>query len=807
MARSKTRKILSFAVMSIVGLAIGVAVSFYVLVKLSVPSTGGTIKTMGVEHPVEITFDKMGICQIWAESETDAYFALGYQHAADRMFQMDLSRRIAKGRLSQMLGDITRDIDIFQRRIGHYRSAAKALTTLSEENRARLGAYTDGVNAYKTHAKALPFEYRFLPVTFEDWTIEDCLALLSFQTWFSNALMNRDEFYIELEQKIGHDRAQSLVFPYPDWAPTTVPDDTRLGMHSPDSRPSIYRAFGSILKRSEHTYQSGGYTSVYEPFQRAVAGELFRNFEIPMQMTHSSNAWVVAPPKSASGHAMLASDPHLELTRLPQFWYVAGVHASADSLDVLGVTTPGLPFFVMGHNGRAAWAFTAGGIDVIDYREIEVNPSNADEYRDGDQWVKFETIADSIVYSDSDKIDSLSFKTCRYGIVVDDIGDRGTTYAFHWAGFDTDMNQAVSSGFELHSVRGFDRFRRVVTNLGALDANMHYADINGNIGYQLTTPVPIRDENSDGWNGYLDLDATPHAFNPSRGWLASCNNLPERGDNIRGHFFTNRILSIFELLGSKDKFTVDDMRAFQSDINDRYWLRFTDDAARILDLMDQPAIADSVREWDGYCGLQSRQAAILNVYRARLKTITFTDELGGLASQVPDRWIECIAQVDSAGWFDDVSTDSVIESYDNIAMAAMKEALKVTDGKVWGQMQSLEMQHPLSMIPVLSGLMGLTIGPEPWPGSPGTLRASFYRQAADDKFETMAGPSWRFVVDFADVDAAQMVLPAGNSGNPMSDHFRDFYPLWRANEYWTVPFTRDKVTASSASILNLEPEA
>ncbi len=367
-------------------------VSFYVILKLSVPVTDGTVSLVEIERSIDITFDRMGICQVWAQTENDAYFALGYQHAADRMFQMDLSRRIATGRLSEMLGDVTREIDIFQRRIGHYRLAADALATLSEKNRKRLEAYAKGVNAYKQNCRSMPFEYRFLPVTFEEWTVADCLALLSFQTWFSNALMNRDEFYLELQDKVGRELAQSMVFPYPDWAPTTVPEKTALGWNLPDERPSLPRTSGSILKTPDVAGDAGAYSNLYEPFQRAIAAELFRNFSLPMQMTHSSNAWVVGPSKSTTGHAMLASDPHLELTRLPQFWYAAALHAEADSLNVLGITTPGLPFFVMGHNGQAAWAFTAGGIDVIDYRELEINPDNSNQYRADNEWLDFETI-------------------------------------------------------------------------------------------------------------------------------------------------------------------------------------------------------------------------------------------------------------------------------------------------------------------------------------------------------------------------------------------------------------------------------
>ncbi|UCD63009.1 MAG: penicillin acylase family protein [Candidatus Zixiibacteriota bacterium] len=811
----KAKKVLTFILVALIGLVVGVAVSFYGLLRLSVPVTDGEIQLPGLESTVEITFDQMGIPQIWAQSEADAYYALGYQHAADRIFQMDLSRRVASGRLSEMLGAVTRDIDIEQRRIGHARMARRATATLSEHNRLILQAYVDGVNAYADHCRALPFEYRFLPISFEPWTVEDCLALLSFQTWFSNALMNQDEFYVRLAEKVGREKALSLLFPYPDWAPATVGSGERA---EETSRPLPRSALGraGTVPRARLTSEQDPARYPSETFRDALARRLLKAGTGGFLMSHSSNAWVVSPQKSMSGSAMLAADPHLELTRLPQFWYAAGLHVKQDSSGVLGISTPGLPFFIMGHNGKAAWAFTAGGIDVNDYYLVQVNPDDSNRYLTPDGWRDFELVEDSMKVAGEDSLLHLTFRASPNGPIVSSGPEENQAYAVRWVGYDTDLNLAVASALELHGVDSFERFRMLVTSFGALDANMFYADVHGDIGYQLTTPLPVRPPEygsaalpaatTSRWAGYRDIENTPHAGNPADGWLASCNNLPQRSDFVRGHFFANRIVSIDNLLRSKDRFTPEDFARFQMDRTDRYLLRFAGELARLLDFLGETEAAALMRGWDGSCGVDSRPAALMNVFLAELKTATFEDELGRMAVQVPSKWIEQIGRVDSAGWFDDVSTEDEVETYEDIAINAVEETLGAVNDKTWGEMQSLTMEHPLSMFPLLGSLLNLKLGPYPWGGDAGTLNASFSREVGEGKFESVAGPSWRFVMDFADIDAATMVLPAGNSGNPMTDHFMDFFEMWKSGERWTVPFHYEKVKEKAVSTLSLVPD-
>ena len=803
MASSVKKKVFSFLVLTLLGIVVGIAVSFYIMLVMSVPQTDGEITLAGLNSKVEILFDGKGIPQIYAENEKDAYFALGYQHAADRMFQMDLSRRVAQGKLSELLGSVAETIDEEQIKIGHYRIAVEAEKNLSDKNRKLLQAYADGVNKYSDICKSLPFEYRFLPVDFAKWTIIDCLALLSFQTWYSNSLMNRDSFYNKLVEKVGQDKAQTLIFPYPDFAPVTVENTTEQSDIS------------TTLKTSKISYD---YSFKLQPnntssiAQKYIAETYFQNGLSSFTMSEASNAWVIAPSRSESGSAMLASDPHLELGRLPQFWYAAGIHIKESNTDAFGITTAGLPFFVIGHNKSSAWAFTAGGNDIVDYKTIRIS-SNGSQYLSENGWKDF--IYDSTKHITMSLDSSLTIvtKLSDYGVVMDE--SDSSAIVMHWAGHDVNLDNGVTNVFNLVNTKSYEQFQKIVTNFGALDANYMYADSSGNIGYQLSTPLPLRQDDfvsilpdalgSQVPYEFYPIDATPHVLNPKIGWIANCNNKPDNPSNAKGFYFADRILRINELLNSKEKFTIDDMKNFQFDLTDRYMANFADEFAQVLLSLGEDKKAAQMRNWDGNSDTSSYNALLCTVYLDELQKDLFEDELGDLYRSVPAKWIENFKRVESAGWFDNINTPKVETSID-ITQKAMKHALEIVGEKTWGDFQTLQMKHPLSIIPIVSSALHLETEPISRGGTPGTLNSSFARKKLDSTYASVAGASMRLLVDFSDLDATTIVLPAGNSGNPMSEHFFDFYDMWRTNERWTVPISDDKIRAGAKNKLTLIPK-
>ncbi len=417
-------------------------------------------------------------------------------------------------------------------------------------------------------------------------------------------------------------------------------------------------------------------------------------------MSSASNSWVISPKKSKSGFAMLASDPHLEISRLPQFWYMIGLHCPNENINVLGISSPGVPIIVFGHNGQAAWAFTAGGVDIADQYIEMVNPKDSTQYKAPTGWKNFALRDEVIVASDKALPETLVVRTSRHGPVMSQNDSLSEAYTMHWAGFDRSLADAAESAVELMTVNNFKDFRKIVTRFGALNANWMYADARGNIGYQLGTPIPIRqnsenvfklqgwmDEND--WNGYQPIENTPHSFNPDRGWLATCNNPPvsdEFGYRLPGNYAGDRILRIVKLLDSNETLSQSDIMSFQNDVHSQFILRWRKPVAEVLQQLGETNLAGNIGQWDGRLATDSKEAALVETWLMNLKDQTFRDELGDLTDQMHlrvlfrDRVLYRLYMEGQSSWFDDKTTEDQIETRNDIALRAMKKTYR----RDWG---------------------------------------------------------------------------------------------------------------------------
>jgi penicillin amidase len=797
------KKIL-LSILTFLSLIIIVAfIGLYILFRSSLPERSGEIQITGINSPIEILFDEKGIPQIWAENEEDAWFAVGWLHASDRLFQMELTRRVATGRLSELFGDLTLSFDRKQRLIGHHVIAKKDLVNLKNPTKRLLESYSAGINQWVNQVTALPFEFQLLNTDFEPWSLEDCLSIISFQTWFSDDLQNNDDLFISLDKKIGKKATEHLISPYPREAPKTVPP-------------------ASIKKKSA---DDDLHFASIQNWKQEIVHYLFAGDNIPFLMTKSSNAWTVSGKKSKSGKAIFCSDPHLEVSRLQQFWYIVGVHTMDKSLETIGITTPGIPLVAMGHNGKIAWAFTAAAIDITDEYIENVNPENPNEYQVGENYKPFNKRVEYIKVSGWDEMDTLEIKSTRHGPVIEEVETSGQVIARRWAGFDFSPSEGFSAGFESVKTKDFNSIRKCVTRFGALNANWLFADHEGNIGYQLGTPIPIRNKGSghtrmngwddrSEWSGYYEIDKTPHALNPGKGWLATCNNKPDETNldyPLLGNFADERIQRITELLSLRNNLSMNEMKGFQTDYKSIGLIRWKKEAVKILNQMDQKEWTKKLNAWEGKADLNSGETALVETWVVLMKKKTFGDELGELSGRLlnrllyRDRNFYRIYSDNNKNWFDDKRTNNEVETRDDIAKEAMEEALMIVGDRTWGDLQTLTMSHPLAAVPILSSFLSLQKGPFPRAGTNGSLNNTTSFWVNNESFVGHGGPSWRFIIDFDIIDEAQMVIPAGQSGNPLSPHFFDFYELWANGEYWTVPFTRAKVEERALSILKLVP--
>ena len=743
-----------------------------ILLSTSTADYSGEIKIAGLSNPVEITFDSKAIPQVWAKTNSDMYFSLGWLHASERLFQMELVRRLVEGRLSEVFGNMAFDMDKYQRIIGFYVKANNDIKDLSPSDLKILQDYCNGINRWIEYKSILPPEFILLGLTPEKWKPEDCLAIFLYQTWFAHSLVDHDVAYNKLFNKLGK-RLGPLFSEYLKWSPPTVHD--------------------SFIKK--------------------IFGENSPQF----QMSLASNSWVVSGAKSKNGKPMHASDPHLAINSFPGFWYIAGLH-SEEGINILGITTPGIPIVVMGHNQTSAFAFTVASLDLVDYYIEKKNPEDSLQVLSPDGYKELKITKDSIFVKDQDIPKYVNLIKGINGPVVET--DSAFYVTLKWAGFDFNVSKIFESSVRLQTVNNFSDFRQIVIGFGALDVNWTYSDKNGNIGYQLGAPIPLRNysnsfvrlpaENKDyHWLGYRKLNETPYMRNPQNGWLATCNNQIVSDNwkyDIPGYYDPYRIIRINELLKSKKKFSVSDFQKYQMDrISGKaiQWKELMLSGAKAL---NDASLVRRIKSWNGSVKAGSKTGGLFELWIQFLTEEIFEDNLGNnwqTANLIMDKFLtNPIHEI-----VDNNKTIGKVETLIDNSAAALEKAKMILKNRTYGDICSLTIVHPLAQVKILNYWLNLNRGPFINGGDAGSLNSNFIHfNKRDNTFNSVVGPSMRFVLDWSDVDAFTINTNTGQSGNPLNAHYDDFIQMMRKGQRWNVPFSKGKVYAVKSSLLKLLPE-
>lgn len=763
-------------IVRIVGVIIALFLSVWfggrIILSTSTADYSGEIKLAGLLEPVEITFDSKAIPQVWAKNNHDMYYALGWLHASERLFQMELVRRLVQGRLSEMFGKVAFDMDKYQRTIGFYSKAASDEKSLLQSDRKILLAYCRGINTWIEQKSILPPEFVLLGVTPEKWKPKDCLAIFLYQTWFAHALVDHDVDYNTLFNKLG-EKLGPLFSEYLKWSPPTIHD--------------------SFIKK--------------------IFGENSPQF----QMSLASNSWVVSKEKSVTGKPIHASDPHLAINSFPGFWYIVGLHSN-EGIDILGITTPGIPAVVMGHNKTSAFAFTVASVDLVDYYTERKNPNDSLQVLSPEGYKNIKVVKDSIFIKDQKFPAYINILHGINGPVVEK--DSLFYVTLKWSGFDFNTAKIFNNSIRLQEVNNFSDFRTIVTGFGALDVNWTYSDKNGNIGYQLGAPIPIRnfknsfvrlaaEDKNNQWIGYRKLDETPYLLNPKEGWLATCNNQIV-SDNwkyeIPGFYDPYRIIRITELLNSKIKFSVKDIQKFQMDrISGKaiQWKPLMLNSAKSL---NDKTLIKNITDWNGSVAADSKIGGLFELWLQYLTKGIFVDNLGKnwqTANTIIDKFLtNPIPEI-----VDNSNTKDRVETLLDISIIALKKAKNLLGSKTYGDFCSLIIRHPLSQVKILNYWLDLNRGPFINGGDAGTLNSDFIKfNKSNNSFSSVVGPSMRFVLDWNEVDSFTINTNTGQSGNPLSKHYDDFIKTMRSGNRWVVPFSKTKVYAEKESLLNLLPK-
>ena len=824
-------------------------------VKASFPQTTGDIKLSGLTGAVRIIRDNMGIPHIYAGSLHDLFMAQGYAHAQDRFWQMDFWRHIGSGRLSEMFGKGQLSTDMFLRTLGWRQIAELEMETMDPQSKEILSAYADGVNAYlKDHSGTkLSLEYGilgFLTPSYkpEPWTPVHSLTWAKAMAWDLRGNMGAEIERAILLKTLSPEQVDQLFPAYPSDHPVIVPqigDFGAVGQASPTQPGLSSNQATSGMQVAELSAISSKLSSLDSVLGKAGAGI-------------GSNSWVVSGQLSASGKPLLANDPHLGI-QMPSIWYQIGLHCAPKSaecpFEVAGFSFAGVPGVVIGHNDRIAWAFTNTGPDVMDLYVEKINPENPNQYEYMGQWVDMTVHTEKIQIGGGQPVD-LPVRVTRHGPIISDVyaplKNEVTPTAIPFkdrVGIELPQNYAIAlrwTALELGSVfeaiwgldkaKNWDEFRIAASHFIVPAQNLLYADVDGNIGYQMPGNVPIR-TNGDGrqpvpgwtgdyeWMGYIPFDQQPFVFNPSSGFIVTANNQVPPSDypylvttDWDYGFRAQRIVDMLKQAPGKI-----DSAYFQKMQGDDKSLNAETMVPILMQIQLDPSLAmirdQYLANWDYQETVDSSSAALFEAFWWDLVSATFMDEnipedyqpAGGSRSY---EIMRNLVKDPNSAWWDDKKTTDKVETRDNIFARAFASAIKcelctnkfgsdISKWK-WGELHSSTFRNGTlgkSGIAPIENLFNR--GPFATNGGESIVNATGWDIYTT--FEVNWLPSMRMIVDLSDLDKSISVHTTGQSGHAYHPHYIDMADLWRNIKYYPMWWNEDSVKKAAESTLNLIP--
>ncbi len=758
--------------------------------------TSSQVRVPGLKQPVEVLRDHWGVPHIYAKNQDDLFFAQGYLAATDRLFQLDLWRRIGSGKLSEVFGPNYIARDRIARLVRYRGNWDDEWRSYAPDARQIATAFANGINAYIRGLDGKrPEEFRIAGFDPGLWVPEDVTSRMAGLTMTGNA--GEEVQRAQQVARLGLPTIQLLSPPDPA-IPLVVPK----GLDLADVTSAILRDYGAAVSPLQFPGQQG------------------------------SNNWVVDGSMSETGKPLLANDPHRAVT-LPSLRKT--VHLVAPGWNVIGAGEPALPGIALGHNEEIAWGFTIVGIDQQDLYVEKTNPENPYQYQVQGTWKEFkidhETIAvkgagEDAAGSEMAAPEPVDLKYTTHGPVVYQDIDRHRAYSLRWVG-----QEPGSAGYlpalSLARAKSWSQFQKAVAGYKIPSENLVYADRQGNIGWIAAGLAPVRqgwaglfpvpgDSGQYEWNGFLPADDHPSEFNPARHYIATANHniLPPQYPYQLTYYWASpeRYQRIVELLGSKPKFSVADFERMQQDTVSLVARDFT----QLLDSWWPPQrspgaiVKAEFAGWDANLAVDSKQALLYEVWVTKLR--------GKLTVRVlPVRRTDprvVLETLKSNPQLDQLLTTSLKEAMDELERRLGPDQSKWT----WGRLHRILFHHPMDFdTPPDSatsfGLSGATtavkqehapdifdIDPVARPGDGNTINAT-----GGPNYTEAYGASFREVIDVSDWDRSMMTNTPGESGVPGSKHYKDLVGPWAAGDYHPMPFTRKAVEAATEERLLLVP--
>jgi penicillin amidase len=779
------------------------------------PQVEGRLKLTGLSAPVDIVRDAQGVPHIYAKSTNDAYLALGFVHAQDRLWQLELNRRIAAGRMAELFGTKALDTDRFLRTLGVRRNAEKIAPNLSADARAALDSYAKGINAFLAQRTGpLPPEFLLTGApTPEPWQPADSIGWQTMMAWDLSANWTQELLRMRMAQRLTLQQINEFLPPYPGDEPIKTLDYTKL-----------YRELGGT------TQQLSKVAAIAPPSLIDGMG---------------SNNWVVAGALSETGKPLLANDPHLSMAA-PSVWYLA--HLSAPGLNVIGATLPGLPMVVLGRNERIAWGFTNTAPDVQDLFIERINPADEGQYQTPEGWAAFKTYTETIKVKGQPDV-KLDVRESRHGPVITGalpilakagLDAKKYAVAFSWTALRAD-DVTLQAGIKLNRSGNWQEFLDAAKDFSAPQQNVIYADVDGNIGFIAPARVPVRKAENDlkglapapgwdaryDWDGFIPFEQLPRQYNPASQRVVTAN------DKIVGpeypHFLTSewtppyRGDRIRQLLNARPKHSMNSFAEVQKDHVSLAAQELLPILRKTVPHTDRARAAlDALAGWNGDMDANLAQPLIFNAWVREASRQIFADELG--TALMNDYWeqrnvhqpmVNVLKNKDGQGrWCSDIAKSSTVKAQtcEDVLSASLDVALdglekrygkKMSEWR-WGSAHVARSEHrPFSKVEPLGRLFDIRM---PVSGDTYTVNAGRL-SLRDEKepFATRHAAGFRALYDLSDLENSRFIQATGQSGNALSPLYRNYAQRWADVEYVPMKTRRPEVEKGSLGVLTLSP--
>ncbi|KFI32520.1 penicillin acylase [Haematobacter missouriensis] len=785
----------------------------YYVTSRSLPDYSASYRLSGVHQPMEIVRDTASVPHVFAKTDEDAFFGLGFVHAQDRLWQMTILRRTAQGRLSEIFGARTMRTDEFIRRLDLYGLAQASFEEQDEPTKSALEAYSRGVNAWieTVNAQALGRgapEFFLFPPEIAHWQPADSLAILKLLALQLTGQMEREVLRARTSLLMPANRVQDILPDVPGPGIAALPD------------------YASIVPNVAPSYAAlSGPESAFDPVH-------------PQLFAGASNAWAAAPSRSASGGTLLANDPHLNFSA-PTVWYLARLDLAGGG--VIGGTIPGIPLVIVGRNADLGWALTSSYLDDQDLHIERLNPENSEEYLTPSGYKSFETRRAILSIKDAPPV-TLTLRWTENGPVLPgshyDLGTvtpPGHVMSLTWTAL-TPHDRTMTAGLRLMKARSVTEGMTAGELYTAPSQNLMLADSHG-IAMQLIGAMPIRDPGhqtqgrmpspgwiaQNRWQGIFPYAENPRFVEPAGGILGNTNNKIIDAPFPRHVSFdwgdSQRIERWKRLMQTREVHTRESFIEAQLDtvsqgartllplIGKDLWFTGEPAAEGTTERLRQKAL-NLLAEWNGEMNEHLPEPLIYAAWMRSLQEKLIRDELGPLADSFthadPLFMERVFRNIDGAAKWCDIIQSSPVETCTDIARMALDDALlrlserygRNLESWRWGDIHQAAHDHPvLGNVPLLRYLVNIR---QSTSGGDDTLMRGLTSGTGSNPYLNVHGAGYRGVYDFADPDSSVFITATGQSGHPLSRHYDDLGELWRRGEY--IPMSLDPALARAAAV-------